>query len=60
MKVLIVPDLFKGTLTSKEVCEVIKERVRCHFPLAEAVAVPAADGGEGSVGAFLTALGGKA
>lgn len=58
-KILIIPDSFKGTLTSKQICSIIKERVDVHFPSAEAIMLPVADGGEGSVDAFLTAVGGK-
>lgn len=46
MKVLIVPDSFKGTLTSKEVCECIKEGIKSTCD-AEITTLPFADGGEG-------------
>ena len=36
-----------------------KEKVEKHFPGAETACVPVADGGEGSVDAFITALGGS-
>lgn len=57
-KVLIVPDSFKGTVASKRICEIIAERVRYHFPEACIYAIPVADGGEGSVECFLSAVGG--
>lgn len=46
MKVLIVPDSFKGTLTSDEVCSAIKEGILSQYN-AEITALPFADGGEG-------------
>ena len=58
-KVLIIPDSFKGTLSSKQICEIISERAKAHYPDAEAVSIPVADGGEGSVDCFLSAVGGE-
>ncbi|MCR5484768.1 MAG: glycerate kinase [Clostridiales bacterium] len=58
-KVVIVPDSFKGTLQSAEVCEIISERVKAHFPRCEILSFPVADGGEGSTDCFLSALGGE-
>ncbi|MDR3085194.1 MAG: glycerate kinase [Christensenellaceae bacterium] len=58
-KALLVPDSFKGTLSSAEICSILRERILFHFPDAEVVSVPVADGGEGSVDAFLAAMGGE-
>ncbi|MDR2515536.1 MAG: glycerate kinase [Christensenellaceae bacterium] len=58
-KALLVPDSFKGTLSSAEICSILRERILLHFPAAEVVSVPVADGGEGSVDAFLAAMGGE-
>ena len=58
MKFILIPDSFKGTLSSAQICGIIKEKVDLHFPGAESVSVPVADGGEGSVDAFITAVGG--
>ena len=58
-KFVIVPDSFKGTLSSQRICEIIRDRLLCHFPDAELISVPVADGGEGSVSCFLEALGGR-
>ena len=58
-KVLIVPDSFKGTLSSEQICSVIKERVKYHFPKAEVISLPVADGGEGTVDSFLSSVGGE-
>lgn len=46
MKILIVPDSFKGTLTSSEVCECIKNGI-LQTTDAQITALPFADGGEG-------------
>lgn len=46
MKILIVPDSFKGTLTSSEVCECIKNGI-LQTADAQITALPFADGGEG-------------
>ena len=58
-RVLLVPDSFKGTLSSRQVCEIMEEQLRRFFPQADLVSLPVADGGEGSVEAFLTAAGGQ-
>jgi glycerate 2-kinase len=58
-KVVLIPDSFKGTLSSTQICEIIEGRVKVHFPDCEVVSIPVADGGEGSVDCFLTALGGE-
>lgn len=58
-KAIVIPDSFKGTLGSEEICEIIAEAIRGQFPDCEINSVPVADGGEGSVDCFLTALGGE-
>lgn len=58
-KILLIPDSYKGTMSSMEICKIMKESISRHLPQAEVVAVPVADGGEGSVDAFLAAAGGK-
>ena len=58
-KYLIMPDSFKGTMDSIEVCEIMKSAVLEKNPGAEVVTVPVADGGEGTVDCFLSAFGGK-
>jgi glycerate kinase len=58
-KVVLIPDSFKGTLSSSQICEIMRTKVLEYFPDCEAVSIPVADGGEGSVDCFLTALGGE-
>ena len=58
-KVVIIPDSFKGTMSSIEVSGIMKEAVLNLEPECNAIAIPVADGGEGSVDAFLSFLGGE-
>ena len=58
-KILLVPDSFKGTMTSLEICGIMEERVRAYYPEAEIIKIPVADGGEGCVDSFLAACGGE-
>lgn len=48
MKIIVIPDSFKGTLTSLEVCETIRQ----NLPEHNITAIPVADGGEGTLDAF--------
>ncbi len=57
-KVVLIPDSFKGTMSSMEVCSIMKKAVQGHYPECEVISIPVADGGEGTVDAFLEALGG--
>lgn len=58
-KFIIAPDSFKGTLSSKQICDIIKESISFHYPSAQISIVPIADGGEGTVDCFLSAMGGE-
>ena len=58
-KFVLIPDSFKGTLTSSRVCDIISECILERHPDAEIIKIPVADGGEGSVDAFLEAVGGE-
>jgi len=58
-KFVLVPDSFKGTLSSMQICKIIRERAIAFFPNAEIFSIPVADGGEGSVDCFLSAVGGE-
>ncbi len=57
-KYILIPDSFKGTMSSSTVCRVMAEQIRKHEPAAEIAQIPVADGGEGSVDCFLEAVGG--
>ena len=43
---VLVPDSFKGTLTSMEICEILREEILSAKPEAEVISIPVADGGE--------------
>jgi glycerate kinase len=58
-KVLLIPDSFKGTMSSAEICGIMSASIKKFYPSAEVIGIPVADGGEGSVEAFLTAVGGE-
>ncbi|MBV8997575.1 MAG: glycerate kinase [Solirubrobacterales bacterium] len=51
-RVLLAPDKFKGTLSGPEVAAALAEGIRSRRPTIEVVAVPVADGGDGSLAAF--------
>lgn len=53
---LIVPDSFKGTMSAIDVCRIMEETLHERFPEAKIKSIPVADGGEGSVDAFLAAM----
>lgn len=57
-KIIVIPDSFKGTMTSSEICAIMRGAIMERFPSAEVVLLPVADGGEGTVDAFLAAAGG--
>lgn len=58
-KVLLIPDSFKGTMSSEKICSIMEKAIRPYYPEAEILSIPVADGGEGSVDAFLSAMGGR-
>jgi glycerate kinase len=51
-RVLLAPDKFKGTLSGAEVAASLAEGIRSRRPTADVVAVPVADGGDGTLAAF--------
>lgn len=57
-KIVIAPDSFKGTMSSLQVCEIIEKGIKKIYPDIETIKVPIADGGEGTVDAYLAAIGG--
>lgn len=58
-KIIIIPDSFKGSLSSLEVCDAIEEGILKVFKNAKIKKIPVADGGEGTVDSILYATGGK-
>lgn len=57
-KAVLIPDSFKGTISSKRICEIMSRKIYKYFPDCEVVSIPVADGGEGSVDCFLEAVNG--
>ncbi|WP_318368796.1 glycerate 2-kinase [Enterobacter sp.] len=59
MKIVIAPDSYKESLSASEVAQAIEKGFREIFPQAHYVAVPVADGGEGTVEAMIAATQGS-
>lgn len=59
MKIVIASDSYKGSNTSLKVAGLIEKGARVVFPDADVVKIPIADGGEGTVEALVSGLGGK-
>lgn len=58
-KYILIPDSFKGTLSARDFCAVAREAIGRADPGAQVLSIPLADGGEGTVEAFLAACGGQ-
>ncbi|EGQ9502218.1 glycerate kinase [Vibrio cholerae] len=59
MKVVIAPDSFKESLTAKRVCDAIQAGLARVWHDAKFVAIPVADGGEGTVQSLVDATQGR-
>ena len=59
MRILIVPDSFKGSMSAKEFCDAAERGIHKRVPDAEIVKMPIADGGEGTMDCILSVLGGN-
>jgi glycerate kinase len=58
MTILIAPDKFKGSLSAHEVCDIISDEFRAAGDSLNIVALPLADGGEGTCELLTTFSGG--
>lgn len=58
MKILLLPDSFKGSLSAERAAQVLEDAAHEVFPDAEVVRLPVADGGEGTLEAVRRAVGG--
>lgn len=58
-KIVLAPDSFKGTMSSITICNIMEREIIKHFPCAEIIKIPIADGGEGTVDSILEAAGGE-
>ena len=59
MKVIVAPDSFKGSLTAVQAAQAMAAGIRDADPSIETVLLPAADGGEGTMGSLVGATDGK-
>jgi len=59
VKIILAPDSFKGSLTAVAAAEAMRQGVLDALPEADAIALPMADGGEGTVDALVAATGGR-
>jgi len=59
MNFLFASDSFKGTISSEKTAELLTKAAMQVFPQCKCTGVPVADGGEGTVDAVLTAMGGS-
>ena len=59
MRVIVAPNSFKGSLTSREAAEAVALGVRAAAPQAEILKYPLADGGEGTMELLVEATGGS-
>ena len=58
-RVICIPDSFKGTLSSSQIINITKSVFKKHNPEIEVIGIEVADGGEGTVDAFLSISGGR-
>ena len=59
MRILVCPDKFKGSLPAHLVARAMSDGIQDADPRYQVDAAPMADGGDGTVDAFLAAMGGK-
>lgn len=58
-KCIVVSDSFKGSLSSLDICSIAQASIPKFFPDCQIIALPVADGGEGTVDCFIQALSGQ-
>ena len=58
-KVILAPDSFKGTMSAREVCDIVGDEVKKCCPDAELICVPMSDGGEGMSESYVSLIGGE-
>lgn len=59
MKILIIPDSFKGSLSSFEFCKIVENELKTIFSDIKIESVPIGDGGEGTLDSILSFVNGK-
>ena len=55
-KCIVIPDSFKGSLSSLQICGIARESIGKFFPGCQVVTLPVADGGEGTVYEHMTRI----
>ena len=58
-KIVVIPDSFKGTISSMKICMIAVTVIKKYYPACEVITVPVADGGEGTVACFSEVLDGE-
>ena len=58
-KIILIPDSFKGTMTSIQICTILKRAIQTILPDVSTISIPVGDGGEGTAEAFRLAAGGQ-
>lgn len=56
---IVAPDSFKGTLTAQEAAEAMSAGIKDYDPSINAILLPVADGGEGTMRSLVSATNGK-
>lgn len=59
MKIVIAPQAFKGSISALDAAEAMREGILAVFPDADAVLVPVADGGDGTLETLVEGSGGE-
>lgn len=59
MRFVFAPDSFKGSVSAVRICEILADSAKRFFPDAECISMPVADGGEGTIDAMISILGGE-
>ena len=58
-KVVVASDSFKGCLTSIQVADAVEKGIHANWPDCQVMKLAVADGGEGTIEALLTTMGGR-
>jgi len=58
-KIILIPDSFKGSISSRKFCEIAEKEIRTKLPESEIISLPIADGGEGTIDSLNSVVGGN-
>lgn len=58
-KIILAPDSYKGSLSARDVCDVLYAVIKQNFPQCEVLKMPISDGGEGFVDSMISACWGE-